>query len=239
LAPLRVTPVAFHYAFIAGVGIAVALVQAAELSYRALERGAIPRAAYLAPGALLIFLATSAAETSHVIAAWKSDETLYSSTILNHHEAVEPRINLAAAYLEQQRYDEASVLLEQAERLAPRDLMLVRNQFSLLWQTNQLQAAIGLLDRHPDLSRDPGLLIGRGEALERLERHDAARAAFQQAFDYSAATPKTDEHFMAGYRWLVELIRAQRFSEAQELLQRLLKEDPSREEFLRSRGLLF
>jgi tetratricopeptide (TPR) repeat protein len=236
--PLGNTPVAPHYLYVPGVGLALVLTRALQLLCAGLHRRSARAAVVLGVGVALSFGLAWLPETQRVIAAWRDDEILFSATLDNYPDAVEPLVNLASFDIRGQRYVQAKVLLERAQRLAPRDTMVVRNMFSLLWQTEQPQAALELLDKHPELGAQPEFLIRRGEALERLERHEAARAAFQRAFDGTDPRTPSEERLVACYRLMVASLRSQDIDRARELAAQLLREFPTRRELDPARELL-
>jgi tetratricopeptide (TPR) repeat protein len=236
--PLGNTPVAPHYLYMPGVGLALALTRALQLLYPYVQRRSARGAFALGVGLMFSIGSAWLPETQHVITAWRNDETLFSATVDNYPDAVEPLINLASFELRAERYAQAKSLLERAQRLAPKDAMVVRNMFSLLWQTEPPQAALGLLDQHPELEDEPEFLIRRGEALERLDDHEAARAAFQRAFDGTDSATHSEERLAAGYRLMVESLRTQDIARAREVAEQLLREYPTRKELEPARELL-
>lgn len=236
--PLGNTPVAPHYLYVPGVGLALALTRALQLFYGHIDHYSPRSAVTLSVGLMISISLVWLPETARVIAAWQNDETLFGTTLKNYPEAIEPMINLASFDIREQRYAQAKTLLERAQRLAPKNTMVLRNMFSLLWQTDQPQAALNLLDQYPELSDEPEFLIRRGDALDRLGRQDAARVAFQRAFEGTEPETPSEDRFVAGYRLMVASLRAQEVARARELAQRLLQEYPTRRELEPARELL-
>ena len=232
LIPLGNTPVAQHYLFVPSIGLALALSTAAASAVRrAWARNTVALAAVLAA----CLCAAFAVETQRAVAAWGDEERLYARTLDNHPDTTEALVNLSDLYLQKQDYERARSLLVRARRLAPSDAGVVRNQFSLLWQTGQPEAALALLESAPSLAGQPEFLIRKAEALERLARYPEAAAAFEHAF--ALATDKQDR-FVAGFRLFAVLLRIDRRAHAEVVLQALLREYPEREELRALRSLL-
>jgi tetratricopeptide (TPR) repeat protein len=236
--PLGNTPVAPHYMYVPGIGLALAVTRALEHLYLLARSRSAGGARAIALGVLLSIGFAWLSETRHVIASWTSDTALFTATLENYPDAIEPLVNLASLDIRAQRYPEAKALLDRAQRLAPTNLMVLRNVFSLLWQTNQLEAALDLLDRHAELGDQAEFLIRRGEALQQLDRHEAARAAFQRAFAATDPATASDERFVAGYHLMVEALLSQDMDGAREIAEQLLREYPTRKELEPAREIL-
>jgi tetratricopeptide (TPR) repeat protein len=150
------------------VGLALALVRALLALARRAVRGRSGAFSVLA-GALLTGLgAYWLPQSALAVRAFSDEERLFGTTVANHPDEVEPLVNLASVYLERRRYDRAAPILERASALAPHDLGVVRNRFALLWQTEQVPAALDLLrgvfeSRSPDIDRE--LRFGAGYQL--------------------------------------------------------------------------
>jgi tetratricopeptide (TPR) repeat protein len=227
--PLGNTPVAMHYAYLPGIGLALALVRAASALG---SRLALPRR----PALALIFALTVALglywlrEGERVVRAWSDEEPLFATTVANYPDQVEPLVNLASVYLDRQHYDRAGALLERARAIAPDDDGVVRNQFALFWQTGQFAAALAVLDRLPEAAQRPEFQLGRGQALARLGRHGEAALALQRAFDSGGPAIDPELRFVAGYQLMVALLQSGRRAEAERVFARLLAEYPQRRE---------
>jgi tetratricopeptide (TPR) repeat protein len=224
--------------YVPGIGLALAVTRTLERLYVLVHSRSAGGARAIALGLVLSVGFAWLPETRHAIASWTNDTALFTATLENYPDAIEPLVNLAALDTGAQRYPEAKTLLERAQRLAPTNLMVLRNVFSLLWQTNQLEAALDLLDRHPELGDQPEFLIRRGEALQRLEHHEAARAAFQRAFAATNPASASDERFVAGYHLMVEALLSQDMDGAREIAGQLLREYPTRKELEPARELM-
>jgi tetratricopeptide (TPR) repeat protein len=224
--------------YVPGIGLALAVTRTLERLYVLVHSRSAGGARAIALGLVLSVGFAWLPETRHAIASWTNDTALFTATLENYPDAIEPLVNLAALDTGAQRYPEAKTLLERAQRLAPTNLMVLRNVFSLLWQTNQLEAALDLLDRHPELGDQPEFLIRRGEALQRLEHHEAARAAFQRAFAATNPATASDERFVAGYHLMVEALLSQDMDGAREIAGQLLREYPTRKELEPARELM-
>jgi tetratricopeptide (TPR) repeat protein len=138
-------------------------------------------------------------ESSHVAAAWENEEHLYKATLENYPDNVEVMVNLSAFYLGLDRDADAARLLEEARRLSPTDINVVRNGFALLVRADQPQAALELLKEHPALMERSEFLIRKGEALQQLKRFPQARDTFEEAFRRADSKLHPSEWCAAGY----------------------------------------
>ena len=214
LVPLGNTPIAMHYLYLPSVGLALALVRAASALAERLprQRAAVARALpwVMAVGLALYWLPASA----RAVRAWGDDEQLFAESSANYPNEIEPLVNLISAQLSRQRYEQAAASLARGRELAPENLGVVRNEFSLLWQTGQLEAAVALLDRHPGLAARPDFQLGRGQALFRLGRPAEAAVSLQRAFD-SRSRISERLRVGAGAQLLAALVQSGRHAEAQ------------------------
>lgn len=169
--PLGNTPVALHYLFLPGFGLALALARAAQRLGTALPA--------LALGLLIIAWLP---EQRRTLAAWSGAEALYTASHSNYPENVEVRVNLIASYLDQKKYSQARALLLESRQLAPQDAALILNQFKLLAETGEAEAALALLPE----------LVGKLSPDERF--HAAYRVAIElvQAQQYARAKALVD-----------------------------------------------
>lgn len=238
LVPLGNTPFAMHYAVLPGVGLALALVCAALALGRRIApdrpRIATGLSGVLIAGALLSWLP----ESVQAVRAWGDSERLFAVTVANHPDEIEPLVNLASAQLDRQRYDRAATTLERASALAPEDRGVVRNQFSLLWQTGQLEAALALLDRHPAIAQRPEFQLGRGQALAQLGRTREAIAPLQRAFDSRSPEIDAELRLTTGGQLVFLLVTHDRAPEARRVFAQLASEYPGRSELEAMRRLL-
>jgi tetratricopeptide (TPR) repeat protein len=233
LLPLGNTPVAQHYLFIPAIGLAIAISSAG-----ARLLGRVPQARHrVAIGALLTaaICAAFAVETRRAVAAWGDTEQLYARTLANYPDNVEALVNLSAVYVQRAAYDRAQPLLTRARRLAPHDLGVLRNQFTVLWQTEQARAALALLDSAPEVAEQPEFLLRKGMALEHVGRLHEAATTFESAF---ARTRAPEERFSAGCYLIAVLLRIDQRARAAAVLRALLVEFPDRSELGPLRELL-
>jgi tetratricopeptide (TPR) repeat protein len=236
--PLANTPVALHYLYLPGAGLALALVRATVLLSRFVGRyGLVARSAVIAifAGALCVLWLP---EAKSAVAAWGDEEELFRKTHENYGDNVEVLVNLSSIYLGEHRYDAAASVLSQARQLSPTELNVVRNSYALLWETNQVEAALRYLDEHPSLSARPEFLIRRAEALERMGDYEGARVVLQRAFESADPTRESDERYTAGYRLVADLLRTHRGREAEALIDRLVVEYPDKPELAAGRDRL-
>ena len=233
--PLGNTPVAVHYLFLPGVGLAIAWTRSAALIAKRIGRvapvAACATVAVCVAGTAFVWVP----ESRRVVAAWGDEERLFAMAASNYPDNVEALVNLCSIYLRRHQYEQATVVLDEARRLAPDEPLVVRDGFSLLWQTNQFKGALELLDRHPALAQLPDLQLGKGQALLNLQRFPEARDAFQQAFD-SAKDGET--RFAAGYDLVIALLQTGQHAEAEALVDRLLYDYPGRKELVLARDLM-
>ncbi len=234
LVPRGNTPVAVHYLYLPGVGLALFVVRAAQHMTEVLQRTRIPHAAFAAAATPVLLVAVWQPELWTTVAAWSDAEMLYSATVRNYPDNIEARANLSAVYLNRERYAQADRLLSESLRLSPHDPALIRNRFELLWRTRRAKEALAFLDAHPSLSAPP-YLIQRGKLLEQLDRHAQAAAALESALE-TATEPR--DRLAAGYHLVTVLVRLHRRREAIQLTERLLEEFPGRKELLIAKRLL-
>jgi len=196
--PLGNTPVAVHYAFVPGVGLAIALSRVLFLLASRFGTGSTLRER----GLLAVFIAIVASyvrQTSYVIAAWADEEALYTATLDNYPDNVEVLVNLSSYYLTVGRDADSTRLLERARKLAPDDLNVVRNHYAALVRAQDMEAALASLRAHPALLGQSEFLIREGEALQQLERFAEARAVFQRAFGHADPVTSRPEWCASGY----------------------------------------
>lgn len=219
LLPIGNTPVAMHYLYLPGVGLALALTRLAQ-------RINAPVGAL----ALVALIAAWIPEQRRSLLAWQSAEALYTATLRNYPENVEARVNLSASYLDQRQYAQAEALLTDARG----DYGLLRNRFQLLAETGRRKEALAFFAAHSELNTPDGL-IAYAQLLQREGRDDQALAALRRAFE-AARDSKT--RFAAGYQLAIGLVRAQEFPQAETLIDRLSSEFPDRPELRFSKELL-
>ncbi|HMI90062.1 MAG TPA: tetratricopeptide repeat protein [Polyangiales bacterium] len=236
--PFGNTPLAMHYAYLPGVGLSLALVRGLNALAGRIARGRDVAARALMFALLAGLSAYWLPQSARAIRAWGDEELLFALSVANHPGEIEPLVNLGSVYLNRQRYDRAAVILERARALAPDDLGVVRNRFALFWQTGQIEAALAVLDAHPQLAAHPELELGRGQALARLGRWPEAAVALQRAFDSDSPVIDRELRFAAGYQLLGALLQSERRGEAQRILDRLRAAYPERDELLVADQLL-
>jgi hypothetical protein len=234
LVPIGNTPVAVHYLYLPGVGLALLLARAAQRSQERL-RARSARAGWLPVAGLAALVLAWLPEQRRVLAAFADEQQLYATTVRNHPHDLEPRVNLVSVYLERKQYAQAGALLSESLALEPNDAGLIRNQFEWLWSTGDVPGALALQDAHAFLRERPDYLTRRGKLLEQLGRHEEAGEAFRRAFE-SASDPR--DRFAAGYFYATALVRTLRGREAARLIEQLLVEFPGREELLIAQRLL-
>jgi tetratricopeptide (TPR) repeat protein len=235
LIPVGNTPVAVHYLYLPGLGLALLLVRGAQLAMPRLSTYQRPLLRWLPALAVASLIVAWLPEQRRALASWSDARRLFERTVSNYPLNIEARVNLVAQYLAVGDYAAAERLLQETQRLAPDDQGVVANQFHLLAQTGRSAEALALQDAHPGLQATAQDLVRRGLMLERLDRHTEAAAAYQKALD-GAAQP--DVRFAAGYQLAITLVRTSRISEARALIDRLLQEFPDRPELLMSKRLL-
>jgi hypothetical protein len=232
--PIGNTPIAMHYLYLPGFGLALLLARAAQFATSALRRTQRVWVAW-SPALLLGCLIVAwLPEERRVAEAWADARTLYARTIHNYPGNIEARVNLTAIHLDAQEYAKADELLVESLRLEPTNFGLLSNRFRLLASLGRVQEALALQDAHPELNT-PEYLVPRGMLLEKQGRHDDAAKVFQQAFD---AAVRPDDRFAAGYHLAMSLVRTERNLQAELLIDRLLTEFPGRPELVYSKRLL-
>ena len=233
LAPLGNTPVAVHYLYAPGVGLAILLCRGMRLLTRKIsERTHLVAHA----GAVLIALLLWLPETRRAVAAFHAEEALYLNARAHDPDNVEVLSNLASYYLSVRDYERARPLLARARALAPRDEGVLINGVALHLSTGEPAAALALLDAQPDLGARPEFATRRAEALEALGRDREAAAMFELGYQAAAADP--EQRFIAGYRLMVVLLRLGQGARAEALLDQLLAQFPEREELQLARRLM-
>jgi tetratricopeptide (TPR) repeat protein len=230
LVPLGNTPLAAHYVFMPSVGLALALCGGSALLLRRLPaQGARPRAA----GAVVLAAALLAAwlpDARRIVSAWGEPERLFLISHQNYPDNVELLANLAAIRLSAGDFAAAERFLLRAERVAPGDVNVLRNRYSLLWQTSRFTDALRLLDTHPELAGDAEFAVRRGEVLEALERWEDAARAFERAFALAEQAGAKEVRYVAGVRLVTAWVRIEQRQRAEQLTRRLLAEYPGRQE---------
>lgn len=231
--PLGNTPIAFHYLFLPGVGLALACSAAGAAVQARVGAGRAQKALIFAVvGGIAIAWAI---ETREVVASFGSTEALYRVTTHNHPDEVEPLANLADIYLADGRYEEARAVLDVAEQHAPNDPIVLQNRFELSARTDK-RSALGLLDQHPGMFGDVEAAIRRGELLLGLGQYGEARAALEGAFE--RADKPSEARLRAGYQLVIALIQTDDLTAAGALVARLLAEYPGQRELLLAAELL-
>jgi hypothetical protein len=223
--PFGNTPVAMHYLYLPGLGLALAVTCAARR---------LPGSWWLRALVLAGLIAAWLPEQRRALASWQSADALYARTIHNYPGNVEARVNLAASYLDQKKNGAARPLLDDAARLAPNDVGLVINRAKLLAETGSPEAALAFLDTHPDLNTQ-AVWMQRATLLMRLDRRLEAAAAFERAL---ASAVEPEDRFAAGYRLAIVLVQLEQYARAEALIDRLLIEFPNRPELVLGKRLL-
>jgi tetratricopeptide (TPR) repeat protein len=234
LLPFGNTPVAVHYLFLPAIGLAIALARSVALALERAGAHGLRAPPGVAAACALVVCAAYAPETLRVVRAWGSDLEIYALTQANYPDNVEALVNLASVHLRRGEDGRAAAALARASRLSPADPGVLRNQYALLWQSGRVEAALALTET-PSVRDRAEFLIRRGEALERLERHAEAIAAFELAF---GRAQDREERAVAGFRLLIVLVRVEHWARARQLMDRLLAEFPDRPELLQARWLL-
>jgi Tfp pilus assembly protein PilF len=220
LVPIGNTPVAMHYLYLPGVGLALALTRLAQ-------RVEIP----IAPAvAIVALIAAWLPEQQRSLHAWQSAESLYVATLHNDPDNVEARVNLAAIYLDERKYAQAEALLVDTAG----DYGLAVNRFKLLAETGRRKEALEFFASHSELNTPEALLV-YARLLQHEGQHEQAAAAFRRAFE-RARDPET--RFTAGYQLALALVRAEDYRQAETLIDQLLREFPDRPELRFSKDLL-
>jgi tetratricopeptide (TPR) repeat protein len=219
LVPIGNTPVAMHYLYVPGVGLALALTRFAQ-------RLAAPVSAV----ALVALIAAWLPEQRSSLAAWQSAEALFSATLHNYPANTEARVNLSAAYLDQREYARAEALLTETRG----EYGLAFNRFKLLFETARYDEALAFFAAHPELNT-PEALLPYAQLLQRAGRHEQATAALRRAFE-DARDPEL--RFSAGHQLALALVRTQKYPQAEVLIDRLMIEFPDRPELRFSKDLL-
>lgn len=196
--PLGNTPVAVHYTFVPGVGLALALGRVLFLLGSRFSVGSRLRARVFS-AVFIALVAAYASETSFVVAAWADEEALYTATLEHYPDNVEVLVNLSSYYLTVGRDADSARLIERARELAPDDLNVVRNQYAALVRAGDMEGALASLRAHPRLMEQSEFSIREGEALQQLDRFVEARSAFQRAFDRTDPSDAPTEWCAAGY----------------------------------------
>jgi tetratricopeptide (TPR) repeat protein len=220
LVPIGNTPVAMHYLYLPGVGLALALTRIAQ-------RVPLPLAAAVA---LIALIAAWLPEQRRSLAAWQNADALYIATLHNYPDNVEARSNLSAIYLNQRKYAQAEALLADTAG----DYGLAVNRLKLLAETGRHEEALSFFAARPELNT-PEALIVYAQLQQHEGRHAQATSALHRAFD-RAHDPET--RFNAGYQLVLELVRAEDYREAETLIDQLIREFPARPELRFSKDLL-
>lgn len=220
LVPLGNTPIAVHYLYLSGPGLALLLSRAAQ---RCVDRlSVVPRLRALPAAVVVLLVVLWLPEFQSSVSAWSDTAQLYGATLKNHPANVEARANLVSAYLEQGQLGRADELLVESLRIAPNDPALVGNRFELLWRMERWADALALLDAH-DTLRGDDYLYRRGRILEALGRPLEALAPYAVV---SAKATEPELRFAAGYQRATILVNAGRLAEAKQQIERMLKEFP-------------
>jgi hypothetical protein len=228
--PVGNTPLGMHYIAVPGVGLSIALVRALAVLIERVA-SARPSAARALPWVLTAALAAHwLPTTARAVAAFGDEEQLFAQTVANHPDQIEALVNLASAQLARGRYEVAAATLERAQRLAPENIGVVHNQFSLRWQTGAFAEALALLDSHPRIAARPEFQLARGQTLIRLGHHAEAIAPLQTAFDSKSTAISPEQRFVGGTQLLLVLLQSDRPADAERFYRRLLVEYPEREE---------
>lgn len=215
--PLGNTPVAVHYLYLPGFGLALLLVRAAQR---------MPGPRWLSAALILPLMAAWLPEQRRVLAAWTDAPTLYTATIDNYPDNIEARVNLSAIYLDAKKYNEADALLRDSLQRAPSEKGLVLNRFKLLVETGQVDEALAFYDAQPQLDV-PNIAIVRGLLLLRVRRDAQASEAFGRALERAV---QPDERLAAGQGLVLALVRMHEDARAQQVVDSLLAEFPDHPE---------
>jgi hypothetical protein len=240
--PFGNTPVAVHYLYLPGVGLALIAAQATARAARSLRARAGPRLVLslriALPGLTVLTVTALWLDSRRVLQAWSDEERLYELSHDNYPDGVEVMANLSSVYMRQKRYREAENLLGRARASAPRDPILLENTLDLLLETERPHAVLSVLDEVPELRGRVELSIREGQALQQLGRHPEAAASYQRAFTSADLATMPEERLRAGYQAIIELLRSGRGAEARGLLAQLLTEYPARSELQIAKQLL-
>jgi Tfp pilus assembly protein PilF len=224
LLPLGNTPLAPHYGYIPGLGLALLVAYAlSRLGMWLPSQRRLAASALLGVGAVALLY-----ESRGVVAAFADEELLYRTSHENHPDNVEVVANLSSLYLRQRRYEEARSVLDRALMLAPDDPIVFENTLDLQLATGKPEAALAALQARTDTAQRAPLLLRQGRALEQLGRPYEAADSYLAAF--RGAPERTDDRFRAGFLAVVQLLRSDRGAAARELVRTLQAEYPGRDE---------
>lgn len=235
LVPLGVTPVAPHYLYLPAVGLALVLSRLAQRASELAPRSQGTRRAHWLLALPVPLIVGWQPAYWHARALWGDTVELYATTVANHGDNVEARVNLVGAYLDQQRYAEADRLLAGSLERWPDEPGFVRNRFELLDATRRDTEALAFLDAHP-LLREHEYQVRRGLILGRLGRREQSIAVLERAL---AGAPDPQARLLSGYWLAIALGHAGELGRASALLERMLQEFPGRPELTRARKQLF
>jgi tetratricopeptide (TPR) repeat protein len=225
IVPLGTTPVAMHYLYLPGAGLALLVARGGQQLTRTLSRGALLLRA--APVTLLL-LVLAAWQPEHVeaIARWGDDVLLYEASVASQPKELEVRTNLVAAYLRRDRLHEADALLEASLAMAPGHPLLVKNRFELLRRMGRPQEALEWLDAHPNVL-GPEFLYRKAQLQELLGQRGAAIDTYARAADL---TRDDEERYWASLHHARLLLQSGRSDEGLRALSRLVERYPDRPE---------
>jgi tetratricopeptide (TPR) repeat protein len=228
--PIGNTPLAMHYLAVPSVGLTIALVRALAMLIERLA-SARPATARLLPWALGAALAVYwLPATTRAVSAFGDEEQLFSQTALNYPDQIEPLVNLASTQLQRSDFAAAASTLERARRLEPENIGVVHNQFSLLWRTGKIEAAVALLDGAPRVASRPEFQLARGQALNRLRRYADAIDPLKTAYDSKSAEVSDEHRFGAGTQLLLALLQSGKRVEAERFYWRMRADYPANPE---------
>jgi tetratricopeptide (TPR) repeat protein len=232
--PVGNTPVAMHYLYLPGLGLALLNTRLVQRFVDGLRSQGYPRIAVLPALALGALILAWLPEQRKALGTWADATALYARTIQNYPSNVEARVNLAALYMDSGKHVEAEMMLTEALALAPDDPLVLANRFKLLAELGRIDEALAVQDAHPELNA-PAMMFLRGTLLLRTQRDAEAAGAFRQAFG-GAVEP--EERFAAGYQLAIAHVRTEHYAEAEVLIDQLLGEFPGRPELLLGKQLL-
>jgi tetratricopeptide (TPR) repeat protein len=233
LIPIGNTPVAMHYLIIPGVGLAWLAASAIVYLARRLPRQATQLTLLL----FAVLLLGWQPAFRHCVQAFRSELGLYESTLHNYPANLDARVNLIAAYAQTGHVAEAEGLLEQSLPMAPGHPGLLRDQLSLLVQTERTDEALEWLDAHSELvDGDPELTLERAMVLARVGgRNEEAEQLFRQVL---SMREQAELRAIAGYQLANMWVEATRLPDAQRLLRQLHEEFPHDEDLTLALGLI-
>jgi tetratricopeptide (TPR) repeat protein len=235
-APFGNTPVAVHYLYLPGVGLALAFAALAARLVGALHQSIPIR--IVGTVLLVALLSALSVESRKVLAAWSDEEQLYRATHEHYPDNVEVMANLSSVYLRRGDHERAATMLERASKVAPHDSIIFANRVELLLQMERPQVALDLLESRPAAERDVTSLQQKGRALRQLRRNREAAAAFERAFVLADRATQAEERYRAGFDAIIELLQSDQGRKARDVLEQLLREHPGRQELQLAKKLL-